>query len=376
MVNSQLAEYIRKQLNSGYDTNTIRNYLIRNGYNENDVNDAINSLSGSGSSSKKLVIIVALIGILLAFLIPTIYYYSSQETQTDELIELKTSLISQNIVPGATVSFNVDLNNLGKIKTYQVTLTHELLGTQISKKETTTLQTKKSITSSLDLPSSLSTGTYTIKTTAEYNGKKAYSTFTFGINIADSNLPSCSENWECSAWLPEQCTSSGKQTRTCIDKNSCGTTNNKPDILRYCQPDESDNKQGTSSSTTQTVWEKLDSIEEEAKTDPDNAKKECPKFEIDSHKDECYLRVASVALDYNICSEIISDRTKDKCYNNIAKLSNDNSICEQITTQSRKDSCYMNFVNKGDYTVCEKIDNSYLREACTALRDMPEVVVT
>ena len=32
----------------------------------------------------------------------------------------------------------------------------------------------------------------------------------------------------------------------------------------------------------------------------------------------------------------------------------------------------MNFVNSKDYSVCEKIENSYLKEACTALRDMPD----
>ena len=36
----------------------------------------------------------------------------------------------------------------------------------------------------------------------------------------------------------------------------------------------------------------------------------------------------------------------------------------------------MNFVNNGDYTVCDKIDNSYLKEACESLRDLPDIVVS
>lgn len=41
----------------------------------------------------------------------------------------------------------------------------------------------------------------------------------------------CTELWECTAYAP---CSDGKQTRTCTDRNSCGTTENKPDTERTC----------------------------------------------------------------------------------------------------------------------------------------------
>jgi len=41
----------------------------------------------------------------------------------------------------------------------------------------------------------------------------------------------CTELWECTAYSP---CSDGKQTRTCTDKNSCGTVENKPDTERAC----------------------------------------------------------------------------------------------------------------------------------------------
>jgi len=42
----------------------------------------------------------------------------------------------------------------------------------------------------------------------------------------------CSENWECTDW--SSCTS-GQQTRTCTDSNSCGTIEDKPNEQQNCQ---------------------------------------------------------------------------------------------------------------------------------------------
>lgn len=125
-----------------------------------------------------------------------------------------------------------------------------------------------------------------------------------------------------------------------------------------------------------TVWEKLDQIKEKAKTNPSGAEDDCKSFEIESHKDECYYNIAEVTRSVSKCSSILSDRTKDRCISNVADVAKDSKLCEGISTLTRRDSCYMNFVNNKDYTVCEKIDNSYLKEACTALRDMPNIVVS
>jgi hypothetical protein len=45
---------------------------------------------------------------------------------------------------------------------------------------------------------------------------------------------SCAPNWQCSDW--SVCSSSGSQTRTCSDSNSCGTTSGKPSLSQACSP--------------------------------------------------------------------------------------------------------------------------------------------
>jgi PGF-pre-PGF domain-containing protein len=44
--------------------------------------------------------------------------------------------------------------------------------------------------------------------------------------------PSCTESWTCGAW--SNCVG-GTQTRTCLDENVCGTTNDKPATSQSCQ---------------------------------------------------------------------------------------------------------------------------------------------
>ena len=53
-----------------------------------------------------------------------------------------------------------------------------------------------------------------------------------GVCKEEKPTPACTENWVCSVW--SECQPNGKQTRTCIDKNKCGTEKNKPKEVRDC----------------------------------------------------------------------------------------------------------------------------------------------
>ncbi len=47
-----------------------------------------------------------------------------------------------------------------------------------------------------------------------------------------TKVPPCEEDWVCTDWTP--CLPSGYQTRICRDRNSCGTTDKMPEIIRPC----------------------------------------------------------------------------------------------------------------------------------------------
>jgi len=46
---------------------------------------------------------------------------------------------------------------------------------------------------------------------------------------------SCTENWACTDWDPEECPSTEAQTRICTDSNECGTENDKPEEAQTCE---------------------------------------------------------------------------------------------------------------------------------------------
>ena len=41
--------------------------------------------------------------------------------------------------------------------------------------------------------------------------------------------------------------------------------------------------------------------------------------------------------------------------------------CDLIVSESKRDNCYTTFALDGDYSVCEKITNKYLKQSCIAL---------
>ena len=51
------------------------------------------------------------------------------------------------------------------------------------------------------------------------------------INNVCVLIEECTESWQCSEW--SECVDS-QQTRTCIDENECGTTENKPEEIQSC----------------------------------------------------------------------------------------------------------------------------------------------
>jgi len=377
----RLVGYIQQQVNAGYQPEAIRDYLVKYGYDEKEVDDSLRSIYGkpivveSHFSGKVLIAVV--LGLLLVIGIPTTYLLLQGGGSTPAVVSIQTSSSVTSLEAGDTLTFSVSLQNTGDSTT--VSLRHEIIGTSAASEETVSLGASVSRQSSISLPSTLNAQRYTLQTIAAYDGKQTVSSFGFNIIAPEEEAPDCTENWSCNDWNPLTCPSSGEQTRLCQDLNQCGTTQFKPEETKFCTfvpdvvippPAPSGPYDGLN------IFEKLERAKQLASTDIAEAERLCKSLAVQTHVDDCYLSLAEIQLSIGYCTSIQGERTKDKCYNNVAKFKDDNSLCERIVKLSRKDSCYMNFVNKGDYSVCAKIDNSYLAEACISLRDLPEVIVT
>ena len=122
-----------------------------------------------------------------------------------------------------------------------------------------------------------------------------------------------------------------------------------------------------------TVWEKIDIIKEIAKRDKEKAIGYCNKIEQLTFKSQCLTQVGAMSKDKGLCLGIEDDTSRDNCYMEIAKQAAQSGICSDISKESKRDQCYMDFAIKGDYSVCEKLVNKYLRQSCDSLKQLSEV---
>jgi len=351
MANQQLIDYIKQQLQAGYDINTLKSYIIKYGYPPKDVEEAINALYHPEVKhvvhhlSKNTIIAVSLTVLLL--LIPSMYFlFLQDDSGPSRLLDLKTSTVNSDIGPGDKLEFIIELSNLGKNKRYDVFLKHEIIGTEISQEETIAVETSTSKKSSVNIPLDIAPRRYTLKTTATYGDQKAFSTTGFNIKGESLSIPkniTCTERWQCNNWIPSVCPSNGEQTRTCSDSNNCGTIIHKPETEKSCifsiieKPNLT--KELLSKNTLLVEERNLENIKELSRTDFSRAIWECGTFNQTSLKDLCYLSISSEAGNTESCAYIENEMQKDECYMSYAINNNDFSICDNVINANLKDSC-------------------------------------
>lgn len=68
------------------------------------------------------------------------------------------------------------------------------------------------------------------------------------------------------------------------------------------------------------------------------------------------------------CSSL-QEVLRDECYINIAEISKKNGYCDFVLTPTSRDTCYVNLVLVGDYSVCDKISDATVKDACIELKN-------
>jgi len=353
----RLAPYIKQQLNAGYDINTIKDFLIRNGYDIRDVNEAA-AYAYKPVSAKKIPV-WAIAGVIGAALVVVIILFFSLggEEAPKQLIDLETSALTNEVGAGKNIGFNVALVNMGAAKRYDVSLSHDLtnsMGLVIeTKQETMALETRAAKVSQMTIPENAASGSYSIKTTAMYDGQMATSSFTIRVKeIAAEEVPSEIPGQEC----PSSCDDFNECTRDycgietsyqcvnepiipCCGNMICDSGESNADCPADCKalPPPPPQVPGA----PETILDIVYKAKEMAATSPDNAADYCAGQEDATTKDSCHLAVGEIA--------------KQSKY------------CEPIVSLIKKDSCYTTAALNGDYTVCTKMNDQYLRQSCFSL---------
>ncbi len=401
MVKKSLIDYVKSLMQKGYSVSTIREQLLKNGYSNKEIDEAISSsykptirheIYLSHSTILVIVfIIVSLIGIAS-------FFYYSPAKKTTKLLDLNLEPISTIVESGENVVFLKELSNLGSSQRYDVIIKQEIIDQKTNrvvtqKIETRAIETFGSTQTRILVPKDTKPGDYILRAIVEYDSQRAVATLPIKI-VAFAKKETCfdgiknqnEEGIDCGG-LCKQCE---EQITECNDNDPCTNDAIENDICvnnpivpccgnNVCEENEQDSCAADCKKVTQPSFglistETLDEIKELAKVDPSKALQQCNQIEVPDLKDTCISNIGEVQNNKDYCSEIINARIKDFCYSNIAKSVNDNSLCEEISTEGRKDSCYMTFVlDNKDYSVCDKITNKQLRQSCESLKQLNEL---
>ncbi len=410
----RLVAYIQSQLQKGYDINSIKLYLVSQGYRPQIVDEAIAfsyqtiKHEHSISTSTLITFGAVLLGIFLILF--SFFYFSSFSfnlpffgSKPEQLLDLSLEEIKTEVKPGEQIIFLKEISNLGVDKRYDITIKHELFDSNnnliYSKEETIAVETRSTSQTKLQIPLNVKDGKYTLKSTAFYSNKKAYATLPVTIlskeyKPIEDQLPSCTDlirnqgetGIDCGGPCKECSQPDNECQKSCDDKNDCtidscsASTNFQcvhDKIAFCCGNNECEDEeittcpadcQITKQEPDLSIFERLENIKSSAASNPDKARELCAEIESNAYKDDCYSNVGKVTRKTIYCDLIKSDRTKDDCLSDVAKSSNQNSLCERITLDTRRDACYMNFVLSGDFSICDKIVDSYLKNSCLALK--------
>lgn len=397
MVKKELIDFVNENLKKGYDTNTIKSHLLGIGYNTKDIDAAINKaysgkpLSHAPEFSKTTIIAIACILLALILVAYVSYYLITQPKESAKPLYLKTEAVTKSVKPGGEFQFKVEISgqNGGAVK-----LKHELMDMSdrlIAQKEEQ--QTGGLKTTSMTIPKNTKQGNYVLKTTASYDGKEKTAKLSFEVYGGEEE--SCSDGIRNQGEKGVDCGGPCKECASCSD----GIRNQGEDGVDCggpCEPCKeecnecSDGNKCTqdlcnAATNYQCVFKEITPCCGNNKCEPSESYISCPadceaeqqEEEKQSAKDIIEEVKSLSKTDTNkagmLCDSLEKDKDKDRCFSEIAKGTNSSTFCNYINSDSKKDTCYMNFAMDGDYTVCDKVTNPYLKKSCESLRYISEI---
>src|SRR3989338_138166 len=232
MVKKSLIDYVKSLPQKGYDISAIRDVLLKYGYTNKEVDEAINSIYHPTIRheihlSHTTVLVVVLVVFSLIG-IASFFYYSSSKTPT-KLLDLNLEPMATTVEPGESITFLKELSNLGSSKRYDVVIKQEIIDQKTSKVitqkiETRAIETFGSTQTRILVPEDAKAGDYILRSIVEYDGKKAVATLPIKI-VRYAKKESCldglkNQNEE-GADCGGICKPCEKQAIECDDNNQC-----------------------------------------------------------------------------------------------------------------------------------------------------------
>lgn len=361
----RLVSYITQQRNSGFDQNSIRNYLLKYGYAVQQIDPAVDTVFHpvAASTGKHIThlgaIIVSVIVLVSVFSGAGLFFFfqfSQDNNIKDQLMDYTVKATKTSLLPGDTLSFEISMDNKGNDKRYDVELTHKILDVDQkeidSVQETVAVETTTEQVTEIKVPENLKPGKYKLVSVGKYGedeSQEVSASFSFEVKGADFSKGDDTEK-QPKVDQPKKVDSSKK-------------TDTKPQSATQ-QPKKTQPASPASQPSTQpSTDDKIPAKDAKAQPDEDEQKVSIDEIEADVRTKAADPGKISEAD--ALCQTLTTQNEKDYCYSDIAEVSKQKQYCDKINHQYRRDVCYLNnFMEKGDYSVCDVIIDYELNLAC------------
>jgi len=329
-VREDLVNYINQQLKAGYSTEDIRSYLLNYGYNQFDVDNAIQAVGPVHMKiehqihiSKNTIVMMSFFFLFVLISSYIAYLLLFDGSKPDEqLLDLDSILLepNQKLYPSNVINFNIELFNFGSDKRYDISLIHTIRNKETrreitTKKETVAVEVRMSKVAKIQLPDDIEPGLYELETEAIYEQKRAQTSFDFTVFKESKQEP--------------------VEPIEPVEPVKNETVEPKPPINETPKPVE-------------------------------------PKDKYEDMTDKEYFSLVQKTSDLDslglICKESTREEQQKVCYTMLSVKAKDDTNCLRLEERQSIDYCYRTTaLSIEEIDMCQKIDNKASRDLCKML---------
>jgi len=385
MVSEELLAYIRALLRNGYTSEQVRQSLAGGGYASADIDNAFRALSQEAAivpsaGHSKVWLLGAILGLAIGGVLVALLISSGSSSSAITLLSRPAQV---EVFSGSTLG----ISNTITAQDASITLVQTLLGMDgaaiASSRADADVSGRKVVSTTLGIPTDLSSGRYTVKVSAiDKEGKETTTRFYITVQQRKTS-----------------------QTQAPANVTTPGTTPSVPDATpgttpggtpaTPLPPEEIDPQQCAGGCNDYDPTTDDGCVDGQCRhvakpvacgngiCDGEETSSFCPQdcgSGVNAPSaDQVIEQARTTAPDDNqramgLCGALPRPQDADRCKSVVASSADQSGLCSGIADDVTRDQCYIDFaIRKNEFDVCEKIVNRYLRGSCNSLRNLRQL---
>jgi len=337
MAQGQLKAYVQRMKKQGYPTESIRQALRAEGYNDARINAAL----GKGVSKQLFLVGLIALAVILVFILMGILFIVLAPEEPATKIKVSVSGIPGIVDPGGVVSFNANVQG-AEAAFIQFNIVHQ------KSRELITQGEGNEGTLSFTVPKTAPSGTYKLNIIAFANGEQDRTEARFEVpGETTQPTPGVTPSIETT-----QCPGGCNDFNICTEDTCVNGKCEFKKVVPCCG----------------------DGVCERGETDSSCAEDCAPRPPTRGQAVSAVMKQAETLANSQpleaaqLCRSLSRQADIDTCLGNIAKQANLSAICGQIRDPLDRDVCYMDFaLKRNQFEVCDRITDRTMKQGCISV---------